>query len=151
MKKYYKIGLWMIFLFLLFCLTYNMMYRKYEVHGDSMYPALKNGQFLRMKTYQKDQEVKRGQIVAIKTKIRGKECLLIKRVIGLPGDYLKEADGKLFLNGKCVEKSKAMQGETFEVDISDGQLFVMGDNRKHSLDSRELGLLEISNIVAVKE
>lgn len=150
-KKRYKISCWIIFLILLLALTYSMMYRKYEVHGDSMYPALKDGQMLRMRTYEDGKKLKRGQIIAIKVNIKEKDCLLIKRIIALQGDHLKEEAGKFYLNSKCIENSKDMQDEAFELVVPKGKIFVMGDNRKHSLDSRALGLLRISDIIAVKE
>jgi len=64
----------------------------------------------------------------------------VKRVIGLPGDVVELHDGKLFVNGQEViepylnpEKDTSPYGP---VTVPDGMLFVLGDNRAHSGDSR---------------
>jgi signal peptidase I len=64
----------------------------------------------------------------------------VKRVIGLPGDVVELHDGQLFVNGEKVdepylnpEKDTSPYGP---VTVRDGMLFVLGDNRAHSGDSR---------------
>lgn len=72
----------------------------------------------------------------------------MKRVIGIPGDTIEIKDGQVYLNGKLQEEAY-IQGETFEQDgvvrypltVQEGQIFVMGDNREISMDSRSFGVV----------
>ncbi|QTD43350.1 signal peptidase I [Sporosarcina sp. Te-1] len=86
----------------------------------------------------------------------------IKRVIGLPGDTVVMKDDQLFINGKAYDepyieenKEKIFKDqkltEDFEVTVPEGQLFVLGDNRRNSTDSRMIGCIEESAVVGKVE
>lgn len=62
----------------------------------------------------------------------------IKRVIGLPGDEVEGRRGRVFVNGVAIDEPYLTQetGDFDPVTIPEGMLFVMGDNRSNSLDSR---------------
>lgn len=82
----------------------------------------------------------------------GDEKLLIKRIIALPGDDLKIQNGDVFVNGECLKEDYIRDGFTIgdiQLIIPEGKIFVMGDNRSNSLDSRDsvLGLVEEEDIV----
>ena len=76
---------------------------------------------------------------------------LIKRVIGIPGDEIDIQNGYLFLNGvkqdesyiKTITEVASIQ---LPITVPEGYIFVMGDNRMESRDSRHFGLLNIKNI-----
>ncbi|MCW6073876.1 signal peptidase I [Clostridium sporogenes] len=76
---------------------------------------------------------------------------LIKRVIGVPGDEVDIKDGYLYLNGKKLEETYA-NGETISrefklpIKIPENKLFVLGDNRMVSKDSRMFGLIDYKQV-----
>lgn len=76
----------------------------------------------------------------------------IKRVIGVAGDHIKIEDGKVYLNEKELEESYlreniTTEGKTFsDIIVPEGYVFVMGDNRPHSTDSRSFGCIPVEKI-----
>lgn len=76
--------------------------------------------------------------------------ILIKRVIGLPGETILIHQGKVFVNGKRLyypyEKKTAI-GEDVKINIPKDSLFVMGDNRNNSTDSRVFGPIKKKEII----
>ncbi len=94
-------------------------------------------------------EPKRGDIVII----NGPEYpeRLIKRVIGLPGETIDFADGHVRINGVVLEEDytqgfSSARSLAMPLVIPDDAYFLMGDNREHSVDSRDLGAIPMSSI-----
>ncbi len=78
----------------------------------------------------------------------------IKRVIGTPGDVVYGRDGEVFVNGEAIDEPYLTQPtERFDKrTVPEGALFVMGDNRGNSLDSRfSLGFVPIDNVIGKAE
>jgi signal peptidase I len=79
------------------------------------------------------------------------ETELIKRVIGLPGETVEGRDGHVFINGlQLVEPYLPANVKTSDfapVKVTSGHVWVMGDNRPGSADSRKFGLVDESTIV----
>lgn len=88
----------------------------------------------------------------------------IKRIIGLPGDKIEYKDDQLYVNGKKVDepfldeyKQALTKGDlTYDFDlmseigqatVPEGELFVMGDNRRHSKDSRMIGAVPMEKVI----
>lgn len=88
-------------------------------------------------------DMERGDIIVFKSSLlddNGKPKYLIKRIIGLPGDTIAIEDGYVILNGQTIQEpyvaEQGMSGEMEEITVEEGKLFVMGDNRYVSQDSR---------------
>ncbi|GAA0327414.1 hypothetical protein GCM10008967_17400 [Bacillus carboniphilus] len=74
----------------------------------------------------------------------------VKRVVGMPGDEIEVKDGQLYRNGQPVEESyiKEKMNSDFEaVTVPEDTIFVLGDNRNHSSDSRVIGPVPIENVL----
>ncbi len=76
---------------------------------------------------------------------------LIKRVIGLPGDTVEGHDGAVYVNGRALDEPYLADDVVITdfppVPIPQGQLFMMGDNRNRSSDSRVFGPIDIDSVV----
>ena len=76
----------------------------------------------------------------------------IKRIIALPGEHVKIEKGNVYINGQLLNEEYLQDGvETpghifTDLVVPEGYLFVMGDNRKGSMDSRQLGCIPISKV-----
>lgn len=72
----------------------------------------------------------------------GANKLLIKRVIGVPGDTVEIHDGTVYVNGEALIENYTKDGYTdsdmSSVTVPEGSLFCMGDNRQNSTDSRDM-------------
>lgn len=82
---------------------------------------------------------------------RRDEYLWIKRVIGKPGDQLEFRDNKLYRNGELLDEpyiNEQMRNNPNQIiDVPERHLFVMGDNRNHSSDSRFIGSIPFDHVI----
>lgn len=116
----------------------------------SMMPTITNGtQILVNKLAYRDTLPQRGDIVMFD---REGEDSMIKRVVGLPGDEVGIEDGVLVVNKveltePYVDQSSIDGNYYGPVVVPEGMLFVMGDNRSESVDSREFGPIPVDQLV----
>lgn len=102
-----------------------------RVTGNSMLPTYKNGSvnFINQLAYRR-QHPQRGDVVGVKMSEQG--VLLLKRVLGLPGETVAVANGKVFINGQNLKETYT-QGEppwrVAEFTLQPYEYFVIGDNR----------------------
>lgn len=115
--------------------------QSFVVQGRSMFPTLHDGERLFVNKFiYRFQEPKRGDIVVFSPQgDPGKKY--IKRVMGLPGDRVEiRLDGTLYINGNLIKEdyiaAKARYGFGDYV-VPEEHIFVLGDNRNHSTDSRD--------------
>lgn len=129
------------------------------VRGDSMDDTLKNGQVLFLsKISYRVHEIERFDIIVIRDTDGD---LIIKRVIGLPGDRVSYKDNELYINGRKYEDKYGIGiTDDFELKdiceinndecngkIPDGMYLALGDNREVSADSRVKGLFNAEQII----
>jgi len=121
-----------------------------RVEGQSMEPNLHNNQRLIIeKISYRFHSPRRGDIVVIKVANRQSDPL-IKRVVGLPGETIEIKDGRVYINGQVLNEPYLEQltyGNTGPHVIAPAYIFVMGDNRGASNDSRSFGEVSLSSIV----
>ncbi len=114
-----------------------------RVNGSSMYPTLKGNEIMLLN---KLGHINRFDIVVLK--IDGREDNLIKRIIGLPGETVEIKDNEIYINDKKIE-DKYGYGVTYNIDkvtLKKDEYFILGDNRKISLDSRVFGTIHKDEI-----
>lgn len=122
-----------------------------RVNGTSMDPTLENGDIMILnKIRYRITKINRFDIVVIKYK----DELLIKRVIGLPGEKIKYVNNTLYVNGKKLDEEfdktytyNFSLKEIGSTTVPDDSYFVLGDNREVSKDSRSIGFIDRENIV----
>lgn len=131
------------------------------VDGHSMDNTLNNGQrLIEYKLGYFFSPPKRGDVIVLQYQ-KGilkylplpdpKEIDYIKRVIGVPGDEVDFKDGKVYINGKELNEPYA-KGRTLPLGmkvpavVPPNNVFVLGDNRENSSDSRRIGFIDYSRI-----
>lgn len=126
--------------------------RQYVVAGTSMEPTLMAGDVVR---YIGFAPVHAGDIVIFDAgDVYG---LVVKRVVGLPGDTVEiTVDGHLLLNGTLQDETNRLfdpleNSGMGEITVEPGTLFVLGDNRANSIDSRDarIGLIPRESVRGV--
>ena len=120
-----------------------------QIEGTSMEPTLVNGDIVLLT---KSTAFERGQLCGFSWNNK----LLIKRVIGIPGDWIEiDTDGTVYLNGEELDEPYAAHKAVGECDLEfpfqvpQEQYFVLGDMRESSIDSRNtlVGCVEKEQIV----
>ena len=111
----------------------------YMVEGPSMRPTLINAERLVVNKFiYRFKAPERGDVLVFQYP-RDTSRDFIKRVIGVPGDTIEIKDGKVFLNGQLQNESYILEKTRGSYPLStvpEGTVFVMGDNRNNSEDSR---------------
>ncbi len=148
-----------------------------RVSGESMYPTLDDGQYLivskimhvlrempdygdiviidsrtrRERSWVDDLTEPMNNYIAIFNKNRQEHSVWVKRVIGKGGDTLAFRDGAVWRNGEPLDEPYIHEPMEFSMDgtytVPEGTVFVMGDNRNHSSDSRFIGPVPVDHVL----
>ncbi|HZC19341.1 MAG TPA: signal peptidase I [Rubrobacteraceae bacterium] len=136
---------------LVFGLVRPFVVEAFYIPSESMVPTLEVGDrvFVNKFVYRFSQP-KRGDVVVFGS-TEGEQEDLIKRVVGVPGDEVAVFDGALYVNGERWEEpylNRDLPDTSYyaPTTVPEGKVFVMGDNRANSRDSRFFGPLPIDNI-----
>ena len=139
-----------IALALLLFLVINSLSARIRVDGSSMQPSFQDGDYVIVnKLAYRSNDLQRGDVVVFPFPMNREEDF-IKRVIALPGDRLEIMDGDVYLNGVLLTEPYLLteaRGDMDEIIVPPGHVFVMGDNRNDSSDSRVWGPLNITEII----
>ncbi|MBQ6704289.1 MAG: signal peptidase I [Clostridia bacterium] len=131
--------LYLITVVLIALFVRTFIFEPVQVVGSSMHPTLIDGEgmFTEKLTYTFS-EPKHGDIIICRYSNLTVNC--VKRIIGMPGDTVAITDGKMYLNGNQLDESAywndIIYGDMDEVTVPEKCLFVVGDNRNGSDDSR---------------
>lgn len=148
-----------------------------KVSGNSMYPTLTNGEYLivskishvfrqvpqygdiviidsrthRERSWVDDMAEPMQNYIAIFNRSSQEHNVWVKRVIGKGGDTLAFHDGHVYRNGEKLEEPYINEPMEFSMDgtytVPEGTVFVMGDNRNHSSDSRFIGPVPVDHVL----
>lgn len=147
---------------IIFIFVRTYFFSNYVVEGESMLPTLQEGNKLVVnKIGYQIGEINRFDVIVFHA---SKKEDYVKRVIGLPGDRIEYREDKLFINGKEYEETYVIDSKThmpgskitgdftlYELTgretVPSGMLFVLGDNRLGSWDSRHFGFISIEQVV----
>ncbi|GAA4656240.1 hypothetical protein GCM10023347_01670 [Streptomyces chumphonensis] len=118
-----------------------LLYRPYAVPTDSMAPTIRAGERVLAERVDGD-DVRRGDVVVFEDPLWG-DLPMVKRVVGVGGDTVAccDAEGRLTVNGETVTErylgpSGDASGSDFRATVPEGRIFLLGDHRSHSVDSR---------------
>lgn len=146
-----------VFIGSLFIVTYLFLLQPNQVKGVSMEPTFHSGDYiLTSKITYKFRSPQRGDVVVFQSP-KNPDIEYIKRVLGLPGDKVELKNGDLFINDVLIQenyiaaKTNLWDGgylkESTPIIVPENYLFVMGDNRPRSSDSREFGPVPMESII----
>jgi signal peptidase I len=127
----------------------RLFIRNFRIDGASMEPTLQHGQLVVIARWSYwFRSPSRGDIVVFRAPNDGARDL-IKRVVGLPGEQIEIVDGQVLVDGEAIREPYARPNPSSggPWKLGEHQVFVMGDNRSRSLDSRNWGPLQSDRIV----
>lgn len=143
---------------IIFLILRQYVFQPFQVEGTSMEPQLYNGDQMIML---RQGEPERFDVIVFPDP-RGSGDSYVKRIIGLPGDYVEAQDDTLYINGVAYEEpyleplKSQYEGnytEDFNLwndlgieEIPPGHFFVLGDHRPFSGDSRQFGLIAAEDV-----
>lgn len=141
-----------VFVAALFFVTF--VAQRTEVNGSSMESTLSNGDNLIIdKISYRVIKPKRFDIIVFPHYNGEKKVFYIKRIIGLPGEQVQISEGVIYIDNVPLEENYGLEVmadaklASSPIILGEDEYFVLGDNRNHSSDSREIGAVKQESIV----
>jgi signal peptidase I len=160
----FEIAETLVLTLVIFFVIQNFVAQPYQVRQQSMERTLEPGEYVLVdKLTPRFDSYKRGDIVVFEPppgwSLDGDRTPFIKRIIGLPGDSVDLRDGQVVINGTAIDEPYVYTdpdgrpqpteptGGQSHWSVPAGELFVMGDHREASADSRTFGAIEEDTVV----
>tara|TARA_B100000900_G_C20502216_1_gene684266 strand:+ start:553 stop:951 length:399 start_codon:yes stop_codon:yes gene_type:complete len=125
----------------------KILYQKIIIKEKSMEPTLKDGDTIAMKKIFFKYKAKRFDLILFNFENRN----YIKRVIGVSNETIESSDGNIFINGVKIKEDYLINKIKFnfsKIKLKKDEIFVLGDHRKMSKDSRSIGPIKIDNVLS---
>lgn len=145
----------LVLLFLVMLLIFQYVLMSVRVNGSSMNPGYTNGDRGIMIRKNPINKPTYNSIVVIDFKNdMDKKEFIVKRVFALPGDTFEIQNNEVYVNGNKVDDTKRAEDTKMddysEITLEKDEVFVLGDNRNISLDSRYIGPIKLNDIRATR-
>lgn len=153
-KKVFDTGIFILVVLIIAYLLSGFVVERLKVRNVSMKPTFNSGDNILIdKISYRFRNPKRNEIIIFRQNKTGEE--LIKRVIGLPGETILIKDGVIFIDGEEYKDINGLDAPEYagiaqsKIRLMEGEYFVLGDNRKDSIDSRyeEVGMVTDTRII----
>lgn len=121
-----------------------------QVSGLSMEPLIHSGEYVLINTLAyRIATPRRGEIVAFRHEGDARE-VFIKRIVGLPGDRIRIDRGRVYVNGTKLDEPYVRDADDRslpEITVPSSSVYVLGDNRANSEDSRSFGAVSEESLI----
>ncbi len=146
-----------VFVGSLFIVVYLFIAQPNQVQGASMEPTFQSGNYIfTSKVTYRFRSPQRGDVIVFRSPSNS-DIEYIKRIIGLPGDSILISSQQVYVNGIKLNEGYISDAthvmpegyikENEKIFVPENDLFVMGDNRPRSSDSREFGPIKFSSVI----
>jgi signal peptidase I len=141
---------------LLILLQLGLPIKLYHIPTSSMAPALRVGDYFAIDRHVDSEDIRRGDIVVFTSPTHAK-ITYVKRVVGLPGEVVEIYGQKVWINGQRLAEPylpKAPPPQPYfgrrhhgPLSVPPDSIYVLGDNRAHSADSRQFKSIKLSSVL----
>lgn len=148
-KKIYRYTVSFLLSVAVFYVAFQFFFDISQVSGNSMYPNFNDGDIV-VSVKAKHTDIKRGDVLNINSEMLSEG--IIKRVIAIGGDTISFTDDGIYLNDKLLSEPYLTRSYDysefagFSVTVPNGCVFVLGDNRSDSTDSRDIGCISLAEV-----